>query len=192
MTTSIDPRDHFFAALNQAEHLIVSTAPASAGDPTPCAEWTVGTLVEHIIGVVRRVGTALQGAPTTGPVDFSSTNWTRDLARERATTTAVLDDDAALGRELIVPWGTTTGAQAISAWAAELTSHSWDLAVATARESELDAELGQQALAIQQLRLPPGPRAGIPFDAPVEVASEEPYAQLAGWLGRDPAWARSA
>ncbi|MFV0252001.1 MAG: TIGR03086 family metal-binding protein [Beutenbergiaceae bacterium] len=188
MTSPTDTRAHFFDALGQAEKLILATPADHAGDPTPCDEWTVHQLVEHMIGVVRRVGTALQGAPMTGLVDFTSTQWAQDLAGERTRTTAVLGDDAVLERELTVPWGTTTGARAIDAWAAELTAHSWDLAKATGRVADLDTELGRRALAIQQHRLPPGPREGIPFDSPIDVASDDPYARLAGWLGRDPEW----
>ncbi len=56
--------------------------------------------------------------------------------RERSATNAVLVADDVLDRVVVVPWGTVTGWLAIGSYAGELTTHAWDLAVATGRTHE--------------------------------------------------------
>jgi uncharacterized protein (TIGR03086 family) len=87
-----------------------------------------------------------------------------------------------------VPWGKIPGRFAVAGYIQEILTHGWDLAKATAQETERDPELAQWALAGARRILPPDPRGGdIPFASVVEAPADAgPYAQLAAWLGRHP------
>jgi uncharacterized protein (TIGR03086 family) len=65
--------------------------------------------------------------------------------------------------------------------------HGWDLAKATGQPTELDPELASWVLDIARRILPAAPREGTPFGPVVPVEADAGvYAQLAGWLGRQP------
>ena len=84
--------------------------------------------------------------------------------------------------------GKVPGRIAVSGYVQEILAHGWDLARATGQPTELDPELASWVLAVARRILPPEPRGGeIPFGPVVPVPPDAgPYAQLAGWLGRQP------
>lgn len=189
--TTTDPRPALASALDQIGRLIEVTDVAQGTLPTPCDEWDVATLVEHLQAVVRRVAAVLDGRPFWSvPRTIESTDWVGDWAAGRAAADAVLADDAILGREVAVPWGTVTGAGAAGSYVGELTTHAWDLAVATGRTGELDETLALAALPAAMAKIPAEPRGEeIPFGPVVEVGPEATaYERLVAWEGRDPRW----
>lgn len=71
----------------------------------------------------------------------------------------------------------------------EVTIHGWDLAKATGQPTEMDAPVAATVLPAAQTFLPREPRGGphVPFGPVVQVPEGAgAYAQLAGWLGRQP------
>ncbi|MFN8195290.1 MAG: TIGR03086 family metal-binding protein [Nocardioidaceae bacterium] len=190
-TTQTDLRPALAASLDQVGRLIETTDPADAARPTPCADWDVAGLVSHLLAVVRRIGVVLDGRPFWSvPRQLESDDWAATWTSERATTDAVLGDDTLLAREVQVPWGTVTGRQAIGSYIGELTTHAWDLAVATDRTSTLDPALAEAALPGAMAKIPAEPRGGeIPFGPVVETGPDATaYERLVAWEGRDPAW----
>ena len=189
-----DPRPLLARALDQAGRLVAATEPADAARPTPCGDWDVATLVGHLQGIVRRIGAVLDGRPALSvPAIWESADWPADWAEGRRGTDAVLADDAVLDTVVTVPWGTVTGRSAIGMYLGELATHAWDLAAATGRVDELDAELAAAALPAALEKIPAGDRAGLPFAPAVEVGPEAtPYERLVAWEGRDPHWSPGA
>ncbi|AKU19148.1 TIGR03086 family metal-binding protein [Luteipulveratus mongoliensis] len=187
-----DLRPALNLALDQIERLLTVVTPDQAPLPTPCSEFDVSTLVDHLQGVVRRLAVILSGQHfSTAPAIVASTSWLPDWTEGRTALAPLLADDATLAREATVPWGTTTGAGAIASYLGELTTHAWDLAAATGHLDELDPTLAELALPTYQTILPATPRAlpQIPFGAVVEVGLDAgPYEQLVAWTGRDPRW----
>ncbi|HZX02955.1 TIGR03086 family metal-binding protein [Kribbella sp.] len=185
-----DPRPLFVRALNQTQQLVTTTSPDHLTLPTPCDEYDVSTLQGHLLSVLARINLALQGGdPLTIPVvstgvDDVPTTW----KERRAALDATLADDAVLGRTCKLPWGTLPGAAAIAGYTGELTTHSWDLAKATGRLSELDDAVATQVLPMVQQFIPADQRGGhVPFEPVVQVADDaSPYDQLAAWQGRQP------
>lgn len=187
--TGFDPRPALAKAFDQMGALITTTDPADADRPTPCDEYTVGQLIEHVQAVVRRIGAVLAGEPFWSvPQSIPSPDWAADWAEGRRVTDAVLADDAFLTREVELPWGRADGASAAASYIGELTVHAWDLAVATGREADLDPALAVGALAPYQAMVPAERRGGdIPFSPVVEVGADAgPYERLVAWTGRDP------
>ena len=194
-TTTTDPRPALANAMDQIGRLIEGTDPAQGKRPTPCDDWDVATLVAHLQAVVRRIGAVLDGQPFWSvPRIVESTDWVADWAAGRASTDAVLADDAILRREVSVPWGTVTGAQAAGSYIGELATHAWDLAVATGRAGELDARFAEAALPAAMAKIPAEPRGGeVPFGPVVEAGPDATaYERLVAWEGRDPHWSPEA
>jgi uncharacterized protein (TIGR03086 family) len=190
--TAPDPRPLLARALDQIGELVATTPPDALDHPTPCAGWDVRTLLDHLVGVHRRIAHVGAGGDfadvPTDPAVAPGTH-AAEIAAARADVERVwIRDEALLDRVLTVPWGTMPGRFVGFGYVQELTVHAWDLGAATGRTGELDDEL---ALAVEDTArrvLPAEPRGGdIPFGPPVPVAADAaPYARLVGWLGRDP------
>ncbi|MEZ5093434.1 MAG: TIGR03086 family protein, partial [Nocardioides sp.] len=77
----------------------------------------------------------------------------------------------------------------IGSWAVELSTHAWDLAVATGRTAGLDESLAAAVLPIAQGYLPRARPEGVPFGPVVETGADAAaYDRLVAWQGRDPGW----
>lgn len=186
-----DLRPALGAAMDQIERLLEATPAGIGTRPTPCAEFDVSQLVGHLQGVVRRVGVVMAGRPfESAPTHVDSVEWLADWRAGRAETEAVLADDAALEREVSVPWGRVPGAAALGGYVGELTVHAWDLARTIGREDLLVDELAEASLPPYRQVLPADARGGaIPFGPVVPVSDDAgAYARLVAWTGRDPGW----
>ncbi|AQP49003.1 TIGR03086 family protein [Tessaracoccus aquimaris] len=190
--TGFDPRPPLAKALDQMGDLIATTDPSDADRPTPCADYTVGQLIDHVQAVVRRIGAVLAGEPFWSvPQSIPSRDWPADWAEGRRLTDAILADDSSMTREVELPWGKADGASAAASYIGELTVHAWDLAVATGRAEDLDPTLAVATLPGYQAMVPAERRGeGIPFDQVVETGPDAgPYERLVAWTGRDPGFA---
>lgn len=187
---TLDPRPALAGVLDQTTTLIQDTDPADGGRPTPCSEYDVATLVEHLLAVVRRIGVVVRGEPFFSvPRVWPSTDWTADWTTGRAATDAALAA-ADLDRLVQLPWGEAPVRAAVGSYIGELATHCWDLAVATGRRDALDEGIASIALPGTLAKVPAQPRGGdIPFGPVVPVADDAPATdRLVAWLGRDPSW----
>ncbi|WP_163505701.1 TIGR03086 family metal-binding protein [Fodinicola acaciae] len=186
-----EPRPLFGKALDQAGRVIAAAGDASMGLPTPCDDFDVRALCGHLVSVVRRIEHVGGGGrpfdipqiTTDVPDGFPAA-----FAKARAEMEATWSDDAVLDKVLVLPFGEFPGRIALSAYTQEIVMHSWDLAKALGRLDLLDDELAETVLPIARRAVPAEPRGGrIPFGPVVEVPADAgAYAQLAGYLGRQP------
>ena len=187
----VDHRPVLARALDQTGTLIAMTEPSQAGDPTPCSDYDVATLIGHLQAVVLRIGAVVRGEPFSSvPMVVESTDWAADWEAGRAAADAALGA-AELGQVVALPWGEGPVAAALGTYVGELATHAWDLAVATGRVTELDPALAEAALPMARATIPAQIRElpDIPFGPVVEVADDAPaYDRLVGWNGRDPRW----
>lgn len=190
-TARNDPRELFRRATSQLATLIGAVTPDQLADPTPCSEYDVRALLDHIVMGQRRIGFVADGSdfrdmPPTGPVDDG--DWPRTYVQACRATERAWADDGRLTAMMTLPFGTLPGAAALAAYVEETATHSWDLAVATGQTDHLDPVLGEAALQIALRAVPAEPRGGpVPFGPVVPVPDDaDPYARLAGYLGRTP------
>jgi len=198
--TAPDPRPLLTRALDQIGDLVAGTAPDALDRPTPCDGWDVRALLDHLVGVHRRiahVGAGGHFSEVDATARVTDGRHVTELTTARADVDRVwgLDgtdaaDDSVLDRVLTVPWGTMPGRFVGFGYVQELTVHAWDLAAATGRtglDDELIAAIEENA----HRALPAEPRGGpIPFGPPVAVADDaDAYERVVAWLGRDPAFA---
>jgi uncharacterized protein (TIGR03086 family) len=163
-------------ALDQLSELLVDVRPDSLSDPTPCAEWTVQDLVDHIVAAPERFARMVRGQP----IDWSAP--TPPAGGDPAGALRSHADD--LLRACDEP-DRSAGAPGIDWQCAELAVHAWDLATALHRSTgDLDPEVAERGLAFMQDNLTPdnrGPAFG-PAQAPPEGA--DAYQRIAAFAGR--------
>jgi uncharacterized protein (TIGR03086 family) len=186
-----DPREYFARAAAQTETIIAAVRPDQLGLATPCPEFDVRALLSHIVGSANRTAIIGEGgvlSPEQSRVDgVSDDGWTEAFRAAATRARAAWQDAATLDAEFAVPWGKVPGRIALSGYVQEILMHGWDLAKATGQPTELDPELAGWVLDIARRILPAAPREGAPFGPVVPVdADAGVYAQLAGWLGRQP------
>ena len=149
--------------------------------PTPCDEYAVRDLVDHLAMVVDRIRVVADGRPFTEAT--SAHGWDAGVSALRE---ALPGFD--LEREVTAPFGTAPVGAMLGMYVSELTVHGWDLAKALGREDLLDPELAEPQVDHARAKVP-AEREGFPFAPVVEVADDAPsYDRLVGWYGRDPHW----
>ena len=189
-----DPRYGLAAAVAAAHQTIEAAegAPADAlGGPTPCDDFTVEDLVEHMIFIARRVATIGNGghfADVSGEPVGSA--WASAFASEAEAIHAAWADPAKLGRTHEVPWGEAPGAALMLAYTAEFATHAWDLARAIGIPLALDDDaLAAAAEAVRFIPAEGRDDPGVPFgpvvDAPPNASNLE---RIVTWVGRTLEW----
>jgi uncharacterized protein (TIGR03086 family) len=164
---------------------------------TPCDEWTVRDLVNHVVWAQRwtpallagtnpaEVGTRLDGDllgddPVAAWADAAGA--TREAARR-----------ADLDRKIVTPYGEMSGGEFLALNTAEVCVHTWDLARSIGADETLDPGLVREvASRYRNDRLynggAPGESWPTIFRPAVDVGSAaDPQTQLIALTGRDPA-----
>jgi uncharacterized protein (TIGR03086 family) len=162
-------------ALDQTGDVLDHVHPDQLTGPTPCPEWDVAALVDHVISAPRRFLTMMRGEEPdwSAPPEHVVESW--------GPTFRVAGDD------LIHAWHERSGAAPVPAdWqSAELAIHTWDLATAIGFPLEgLDPEVAARGLAFLQANLTEDNRS--PVFAPEQAAPEGagPYDRVAAYAGR--------
>ncbi|MGH3450002.1 MAG: TIGR03086 family metal-binding protein [Haloechinothrix sp.] len=159
--------------------------------PTPCTEWNVRDLVNHLVYEQLWAPELLHGATLEevgdrfdGDVlgEDPAASWTEAAGNARA----AFAEPGALDRSVHVSVGqipaTDYGWQMIT----DLAVHGWDLATAIGVPSAIGDELANQLLEIARPQVDSWQAAGI-FAPPVETATDAPPTdQLVALLGRQP------
>jgi uncharacterized protein (TIGR03086 family) len=164
--------------------------------PTPCPGWTVGDLLDHLIGLSRAFTRAAQkrtDAPGTGSaLPRPSAANLSPLWRSRL---PVVLEDLAVAWRAPAAWEGTAQAGGVTMPAVELGTvavnelimHGWDLARATGQEFAADPRLLEPLIEF----LSRGAQGGSPgsFGRVVSVEDEaELLDQAVALAGRDPRW----
>ncbi|WP_181780715.1 TIGR03086 family metal-binding protein [Pseudonocardia pini] len=190
--------DDLTAAVDLAVGVIRGADPARYGDPTPCSDYTVADVVNHLAfgfllahhSAIREPWSPEWSAADRAPFlrDLPEPGWAEAAAKEGAATAgawadpAVWEGDSHMG-------GAPMPAAAIGAlMTGEFLVHAWDLAVATGQTYTVPAELGEVALEAMSGMASMGRDAGwIGPEVPVPAAAPA-FDRALGVSGRDPRW----
>ena len=203
-----DPRPLLARAVAVARPVIAGVRPDQLDGPTPCDGLDVRDLLGHVTGALRRVGVIGRGldvqahpAATPGVPDDG---WPAVWSATAEEVERVWSDPALLARTYQLPWASLTGAAVLATYTAEITLHTWDLAVATGQPVAWDDGVVARSLDAMRQALPTASRAAqyaaveatlppearpmpAPFADAVEVAADaSPLDQLVAWSGRRP------
>ncbi len=203
-STATDIRRTFDEAVSTGGQVIAGVRPDQLRSPTPCPEFDARRLLDHLVGVLRKVAVMGRGQnPMVPDVEVADGQWTSAWADAAADTRDVWSADAALGRTVRLPWTEMTGADTLAIYTCEIVVHTWDLATATAQSPawsqgvletafeairrELPAE-GRTAVIDEAMeKMPAGVPLSPPFSEAVPVPADAPLIdRLVAWTGRRP------
>ena len=177
----IDALDQSF---QHAHGIIAGVRAEQYDDRTPCEEWTVHDLLEHMVGVVAGLGAAAAGSPagefTLGP-DPAAQFQEASVAALAAWRTPDVLDRIVDGGAGPMPGRVLAGINLL-----DTATHSWDLATATGQPASLPEEVANAALEASRATISPDIRPGR-FGPEVAVpAGAAPTERLVAFLGRTP------
>jgi uncharacterized protein (TIGR03086 family) len=201
-----DPRAYFGRAMATATAVVAGVRPERHHDPTPCTEYDVTRLFEHLVGVLDRVAAMGRGEDpmSAGAPPAIGDDWNTTWAAAVTAVEAAWADGAALGSTITLPWMTGSGAEVLRAYLSELTVHTWDLAQGSGQKPRWDDEIvaiayegsraglpgeGRAALFAEvRKQMPPEFRDGPdPFAEVVPTPDDAPLIdKLVAWNGRKP------
>lgn len=176
---------------DQLGSLIGEVDDSQLGLPTPCKEWDVHALLNHVTGgglifaACIRDGACsdeyLMAITTEDQVGADPAASFRTAGEAFLAAAAEADPD----RVVVTPWGEMPVAVVLDIAVADLTIHSIDLALAIGAElDDFDLELLATADALAHQMFPPEARPPV-FDPPVASGADtHPALQLAAYAGR--------
>jgi uncharacterized protein (TIGR03086 family) len=195
----LDLRDPHRRALRRSVDLVSLVHDDQWQLPTPCAQWTLRQLVEHMTSENRGFAAAARGETE----DRSA--WTyrsladdlrTDYARSADEVVAAFGADGVLDREFWLPLIIDTmrfpAPQAISFHLLDYVVHGWDVAAALGHPLVIEDELVEVTIDIAEREVPDTPRRerpGASFRPPVPVpADASKQDRMLAMLGRSPRW----
>jgi uncharacterized protein (TIGR03086 family) len=157
--------------------------------PTPCTEWNVRDLVNHLAGMNLVLVALFEGSPMPERgADRLGADPAGAYRRSAAALQAAAARPGVLERSQSTRVGAATGAERLQWRIVDLLVHGWDLAQATGVAVELPDDLVEQALTLVRARLPSQPRAGR-FADPQPIRDDAPAIdRLAALTGRPVPW----
>ena len=159
--------------------------------PTPCPDWDVRALLNHMIGFNYVLANAIAGEPPdrsgTASADFAGDDPAGAWKASSEKILAGWAEPGVMDRTLDLPFGPMPAAMAIGVHFGEITQHTWDVAKATGQQPQFEDEIYAAALEFAQ-SVPaemrgPGNLFGFEVAAP---AGAGPADRLAAFLGRTP------
>jgi uncharacterized protein (TIGR03086 family) len=191
VTASRDLLELLVVANDQFAQRLRLVGPDDWRRPTPCSEWDVRALVNHVVGANVRYQLLLHGAPTeqveaTRTVDHLGDDALASVVATADGVVACFHEDGALERIAHHATGDRTGRELLSMRILDAAIHGWDLARAIGADETLDDDVVAFLLAYTaDLDLGPQQRAFAPARADV-ARNASPQDQLLHRLGRHP------
>jgi len=176
--------------LPELDHVASRVGPDQFGAPTPCANFAVRDLFDHMIGGAGQFAPQLRGAASAAATDPARLDDGERPAALKSALAELLDAvkaPGALGRGVTLPFGTVPGAVLARFLTVDGMVHTWDMARATGQRYEPPAELAETVLATARELIASEMRDGDTFAAEVEVADDAPAIdRLVAFTGRTP------
>jgi uncharacterized protein (TIGR03086 family) len=186
-------RNTMSVACAATDRVVIGIRSEHLTNATPCAEWDVRALLNHLVGTLY-LGTALLsdtmpsvamvpgGVPDDDVVDGDPTKAYR-LGTESLLAAATGDT---FERVHVTPLGEMPGAALAGFTTLDILVHGWDLAKATNQDPVLPAAIAEEILGFAQQSITDdmrAPRIGPAIAAPASASATD---RLVAFLGRQP------
>jgi uncharacterized protein (TIGR03086 family) len=171
-----------------AGELVRGTTPDQLGAPTPCRDWDVRALTNHLLQVVTALELAGRDAAVPGDL------WTRDLmpadgfADRARGAAAAWARPGALDRSVAMGPMTMPAPQIRDMLVADLAIHGWDLACATGQPLACADAVGEAAERFVTATAEQGRSMGLFADAVPVPPGASALDRAVALSGRDPGW----
>ncbi|MFG1797502.1 TIGR03086 family metal-binding protein [Nocardia sp. NPDC049149] len=168
--------------------LLVGTANDQLTNPTPCSEYSVALLIDHVDVVARGFVALARKELDATPEPVEGPDPRRNIAERLSELGTVWDDPAVWQGSTAAPDGPDL---ANEVWGkivlTELVVHGWDLARATGQSFALPDETLRACLEHVAVFVPNAPVPEL-WGPAVEVSGESLIDRIVGITGRDPHW----
>ena len=187
------PTDQLADTLRRTGRLVEAVPPDSWSHPTPCADWTVRDLLNHLVeGQIHFTGIVGGGSGTSQEqsvprhgLDRLGDDPVGAYHRSADDLVAAFRQPGALERTYSLPIGPAPGALALQLRITEALVHGWDLAQSTGQRTAFDEDVVEQALSFSRRALSEVLPGRSPFAPPRPVPDDAPAIdRLAALLGR--------
>ena len=176
------------AALGALRHVLHPISRDELSKSTPCSEYDVMQLTDHLMNSITLLGGAAGAEPPERNSEDSVERQIVGAARP------ALDAWHRRGLTDTVTIGTNEipATFAVSILSVEFLVHGWDYATATTHPIDVAESLADYVLGLAHKVITPQGRATVGFDDPVAVPDDAPpMDRLIAFTGRDPAAART-
>jgi uncharacterized protein (TIGR03086 family) len=180
-------------AADAAARTVDNMTTAQLGGPTPCGDWDVLALLNHLIlwtsHSLERRAQGESVAPELMEYDFTAApDFALAYRAQLDRALAAWADPAVWDRELDVMGSKTPAADVGALIIAELVLHGWDLAAATGQDYSVSSRAAEAALHAVEANAELF-RQYKGFAEPVPTAADAPVLdRVLALSGRDPAW----
>ena len=174
-------------ALDLAARVVAGVKPEQMMSATPCPEWDVRAVMNHIVGGNRMFTAAALGEetpPRGAGIDLVGSDPAGVYSTTAAAARKAWRSDGALERMMTLPFGTMPGSVVVGMHAFDHYVHAFDIASATGQIDKLDEELStiflERAKGIPQAFRGPGMPFGPELIAPGGASIHEQMAAATG------------
>ena len=182
------------AAAPQAERVVAGVREDQLDNPTPCAEWTVRRLLNHLLlwsGTINALAAKREPIPgdlKDGETDYvAEPGWAKEFARSLDSAVAAWSAPGALEGTTSMGRSDMPAEVVVQMLFGELVFHVWDLAKATGQPFECSEELAEAARRVVEM-FESGREHGVykpVVDVPADASALDKALALSG---RDPNW----
>ena len=185
----------FERAVTSTAEIVKATPVGKLDAPTPCTEWDVRGLLNHVVGTLwlaeglfadqmPRYPMAPGGLP---PADLVGEDPSAAYAEAAAAALAAASAGDTLTRVHLTPLGEMPGPALAGFTTLDVLVHGWDLAMAAGQPADLDGRLAAHTLAFAEQALATGESRAGRIGPALPVAGDAPVTQrLVAFLGRQP------
>jgi uncharacterized protein (TIGR03086 family) len=178
------------SVLGKTETLVAGVRPDQRARATPCPDYDVEAMVNHLVAWARSFAATATGEERTeDPATFVAGDRPATQFREAADRMVAAFRGGALDRTLTVAQAELPGSAVLGMVLMEFVGHGWDLATATDQAVPFSDEEADAALAAGRTMLAPefrGPGKAFGYEVPVPDGAGS-VEKLIGFLGRRPA-----
>lgn len=179
------PLDQLRRSLDAVDSVIGSVRPEQWSAATPCDEWDVQRVVEHLVGLNRLFAAMLEGGAPPPRGDALAAEDLASQFRESSTTLLhAFGQPGVLERSYTSPMGSATGHERLMIRLYDLLAHGWDIARAIGEDAELPYDAAEAALRFALEQVVDDARPGR-FKPAQPIADDAPAIErLVAFLGR--------
>jgi uncharacterized protein (TIGR03086 family) len=180
--------------LDETQRVVDAIEPSQLGLPSPCAEWDVRAVLNHVTGGADMFATCVdEGGITDERLvelisgDNLGDDYKGSFAAASKRAMAAFAQPGAADKMVTLPFGSMPAGVAMRIAIFDVAVHTWDLAKSTGQSTEIDRGVLEAALEAGRQMIGPDMRNGGLFGGEVSVADNAPLQdQLAAFAGRQP------
>lgn len=183
------------AVCDSTDRVVAAITPDQYDLPTPCVDWNVKQVANHLIATLH-LGQALlsdesptvQSGPGQVPAEDLVGSDLIGAYRNGVEVLVAATTSDAISRMHVTPLGEMPGAGLAGFTALDVFVHGWDLAKATSQPTTLDGDLAELMLGFAQQAINDETGTRAPLIGP-EIAiatTADPTTRLIAYLGRQP------